>query len=112
MGPGRWTGRFGGTPAVLEAPGSVVLPTPDVGTARGAEDGKGHAHRVRGHQAVPPPVARDGAAFRGTARLLDALETVPVRERMRRRSLMYRLVLLTYRIARRERPLTAVAVTA
>ncbi|MEU1540584.1 hypothetical protein ABZ461_21185 [Actinacidiphila glaucinigra] len=96
---------------MLEAPGSVVLPTPDVGTARGAEDGKGHAHRVRGHQAVPPPVARDGGAP-GTARLLDALETGPVRERIRRRSRMYRLVLLTDRIARRERLLAAVAVTA
>ncbi|MET9878823.1 PPOX class F420-dependent oxidoreductase [Actinacidiphila glaucinigra] len=57
-------------------------------------------------------VPGDAPVTQGTARLLDAQETVKVRELMRRRFLMYRLVLLTDRMLRRERPLAAIAVTA
>ncbi|MFE0627911.1 PPOX class F420-dependent oxidoreductase [Streptomyces sp. NPDC058864] len=48
----------------------------------------------------------------GTARLLDEAGTARVRDLMRQRFLMYRLVLLTDRILRRERPLVAIAVSA
>ncbi|MFB7292295.1 PPOX class F420-dependent oxidoreductase [Actinacidiphila glaucinigra] len=57
-------------------------------------------------------VPGDAPVTPGTARLLDALETSQVRELMRRRFLMYRLVLLADRMLRRERPLAGIAVTA
>ncbi|MFF3559652.1 PPOX class F420-dependent oxidoreductase [Streptomyces sp. NPDC002574] len=48
----------------------------------------------------------------GTARLLGETETAGVRDLMRQRFLMYRLVVLTDRVLRRERPLVAIAVSA
>ncbi|MEU0033317.1 PPOX class F420-dependent oxidoreductase [Streptomyces sp. NPDC006333] len=48
----------------------------------------------------------------GTARLLGGTGAARVRDLMRQRFLMYRLVLLTDHVLRRERPLAAIAVSA
>ncbi|MFJ2398138.1 hypothetical protein ACIOTI_36095 [Streptomyces sp. NPDC087843] len=48
----------------------------------------------------------------GTARLLGGTGAARVRDLMRQRFLMYRLVLLTDHVLRRERPLVAIAVSA
>jgi len=55
-------------------------------------------------------VPTDAPAVRATARLLNTPDTAQVQNMMKRRFPMYRLVLLTDRLLRRERQLVAIAI--
>ncbi|WUR85728.1 PPOX class F420-dependent oxidoreductase [Streptomyces phaeochromogenes] len=78
----------------------------------------GKAKRIRGNPQVTiapcdmkGTVPADAPTVAATARLLDPAETARVQEMMKRRFLMYRLVHLIDRIARRERRLVAIAIS-
>ncbi|MGA5448872.1 PPOX class F420-dependent oxidoreductase [Streptomyces umbrinus] len=78
----------------------------------------GKAKRIRGNPEVTiapcdmkGTVPADAPTVTATARLLDPAETARVQEMMKRRFLMYRLVHLIDRIARRERRLVAIAIS-